>query len=198
LRRFTWRKSRNITTKDQRLYGTRGYQHTSVKKKIAFRASLSTTSKQHEIWNLHAHLLCSREFFLVISNLLSSQLKQFISPLAPPTLPQPIPPTTLTTTSHYAYNLPPPLSLPPTHLNVEHGVHGLMVRQTARPTATVRDAFHRLGVRAAAAAAAAVAALLLLDPRLVLGPIAPQDAVSPGWAALGVIDVVAHLTCSTR
>ena len=68
-----------------------------------------------------------------------------------------------------------------------------MVRQTARPTATVRDAFHRLGVRAAA-----VAALLLLDPRLVLGPIAPQDAVSPGWAALGVIDVVAHLTCSTR
>jgi len=70
-----------------------------------------------------------------------------------------------------------------------------MVRQTARPTATVRDAFHRLGVRAAAAA---VAALLLLDPRLVLGPIAPQDAVSPGWAALGVIDVVAHLTCSTR
>jgi hypothetical protein len=76
-----------------------------------------------------------------------------------------------------------------------------MVRQTARPTATVRDAFHRLGVRAAAAAAAAAAvaaALLLLDPRLVLGPIAPQDAVSPGWAALGVIDVVAHLTCSTR
>lgn len=70
-----------------------------------------------------------------------------------------------------------------------------MVRQTARPTATVRDAFHRLGVRAAADA---VAALLLLDPRLVLGPIAPQDAVSPGWAALGVIDVVAHLTCSTR
>jgi hypothetical protein len=77
-----------------------------------------------------------------------------------------------------------------------------MVRQTARPTATVRDAFHRLGVRAAADAVVAVGptvgALLLLDPRLVLGPIAPQDAVSPGWAALGVIDVVAHLTCSTR
>lgn len=81
------------------------------------------------------------------------------------------------------------------HLDVEQGVDWLVVGQTACPTAAVRHTLHCLLLVQVVAALLLLRQrlLLLLHPGLVLGSVAPQDAVGPSRAALRVIGVVAHL-----